>query len=291
MKQLSITVVTCLAVLTCVAGCGGSSRPARVSSLSSASSSPSSLAWPAPSTRHPTVIDLTSKTTTLQLNPRKDYVLRLPRGRALNIPTALEISGGHNVVMIGGTVNVDRPVGVMQLTDQTGTVHIEGVRFTGRHLTQGIDLSESDGAVVELEHVYFSTVYGSRTTNHAELIQSWAGPRRLLIDGLVGSTTYQGLFLLPNQHYNGPAPQLFDLRNIYIDDTRGAYALWMQTAPRVPLRLSGVYVKPNPARPQRDWWLWPKPSSGASAWAGVHAVNESPLTLARVAAKAGIGYE
>jgi hypothetical protein len=251
----------------------------------------SSLAWPAPSMRHPTVIDLTSKTTSLQLNPRVDYVLRLPRGRPLDIPTALEISGGHNVVMIGGTINVDRPVGVMQLTDQTGTVHIEGVRFTGKHLTQGIDLSEATGAVVELEHVYFSTVYGSFTTNHAELIQSWAGPRRLLIDGLVGSTTYQGLFLLPNQHYNGPAPQLFDLRNVYIDAARGAYALWLQTAPRVPLRVSDVYVTPNPQRPQRDWWLWPKPSSGATTWTGVHAVHEPPPAVARTAASAGLGYE
>lgn len=288
MKNLSVTVATCLAALACVTGCGGSNRSA--SGTRSADGSPS-LAWPAPRMRHPTVIDLTSKSTSLQLDPRTDYVLRLPRGHALDIPSALEISGGHNVVMIGGTINVERPVGVMQLTDQTGTVHIEGVRFTGRHLTQGIDLSEAKGAVVELEHVYFSTVYGSFTTNHAELIQSWAGPRRLLVDGLVGSTTYQGLFLLPNQHYNGPAPQLFDLRNVYIDDSRGAYALWLQTAPRVPLHLSGVYVRPNPQRPQRDWWLWPKPSSGARTWAGVHAVSESPFWVDRIARSAGVGYE
>jgi hypothetical protein len=239
---------------------------------------------------HATVIDLTSTSTSLQLDPSRDYVLRLPRGRPLNVPTALEISGGHNIVMVGGTINVERPVGVMQLTDQTGTVHIEGVRFTGRHLTQGIDLSEAKGATVELEHVYFSTVYGSFTTNHAELIQSWAGPRRLLIDGLTGSTTYQGLFLLPNQHYNGPAPKLFDLRNIYIDDSRGAYALWLQTSPRVPLRISGVYVTPNPQRPERAWWLWPKPSSEATTWSGVQAVRGSPLMVSRITRAAGLDY-
>jgi len=241
--------------------------------------------------RHATLIDLTNHTpTSLQLDPRRDYVLRLPRNGPLEITSALEISGGHNVVMIGGTIDVLRPVGVMQLTDQTGTVHIEGVRFTGLHLTQGIDLSEARGAVVELEHVYFATVHGSFHTNHAELIQSWAGPRRLLIDGLTGSTTYQGLFLLPNQHYNGPAPQLFDLRNVYIDASRGAYALWLQNAPRVPLRLDGVYVKPNPGRPQPDWWLWPKPSSGVGTWNGVHAVRATPPGVQEITGPAGVGY-
>jgi hypothetical protein len=237
-----------------------------------------------------TVVDLNPSSTSIRLDPQRDYVLRLPKGRPLRVPSALEISGGHNVVMVGGTIDVTRPSGVMQLTDQTGTVHIEGVRFTGKHLTQGIDLSEARGATVEFEHVYFSTVYGSFTTNHAELIQSWAGPRRLLIDGLTGSTTYQGLFLLPNQHYNGPAPELFDLRNVYIDASRGAYALWLQTSPRVPLRLSNVSVTPNPKRPQRDWWLWPKPSSGDGAWSGVRTADASPLAVARITGAAGVEY-
>jgi hypothetical protein len=44
---------------------------------------------------------------------------------------------------------------------------------------------------------------------------------------VTGSTTYQGLFLEPNQFDDGAPPTVFDLRHIDIDDAQGAYALWL----------------------------------------------------------------
>jgi hypothetical protein len=153
---------------------------------------------------------------------------------------------------------------------------------------EGIDLNEPRGAAVELENIYIDTVHGSYTTNHADLIQSWAGPSRLLVDGLMGSTQYQGFFLLPNQLDKGPAPQLFDLRNVYINDSGGAYALWLQTKPRVPLHASGVYVTPNRQRTWRGWWLWPKP--GDATWNQVQAAGASPTAIQARIARAGVNY-
>jgi hypothetical protein len=249
---------------------------------------PARLTWPVPALHDPQVIELTPGHTKLVLNLHRDYVLKLPRGRALTAPQGLSIWGGHNVVLVGGTVHVPDKSGAAQFQAQTGTIHIEGVRFSGPKLMEGIDLNEPRGATVELENIYIDTVHGSYTTNHADLIQSWAGPRRLLVDGLMGSTQYQGFFLLPNQLDKGPAPQLFDLRNVYINDSGGAYALWLQTKPRVPLRTSGVYVTPNAKRTWRGWWLWPKP--GDATWNQVQAAGASPTAIQARIARAGVNY-
>jgi hypothetical protein len=255
---------------------------------SASAPSASRPAWPAPALHHPQVIQLTPGHTKLALNLHQEYVLKLPRGRPLVAPQGLSIWGGHNVVLIGGTVYVPGQSGAASLAAQTGTIHVEGVRFTGPRLMEGIDLSEPRGATVELENLYIATVHGSYTTNHADLIQSWAGPRRLLIDGLMGATQYQGFFLLPNQQFTGPAPQLFDLRNVYINDRQGAYALWLQTTPRVPLRTSGVYVTPNPTRSWRGWWVWPKP--GDATWNQVRSAGASPSAIQARIARSGVNY-
>jgi hypothetical protein len=247
-------------------------------------------AWPAPALHDPQVIQVTSAHTNIVLNGNRDYVLKLPKGKPLEAPHGLTIAGGHNVVMTGGTVHVPDKSGAAQLEAQTGTIHIEGVRFTGPKLMEGFDLNESDKATVELENIYIDEVRGSYTTNHADLIQSWAGPGKLLIDGLWGSTNYQGFFLLPNQHYNAPPPTLFDLRNVYINDSQGGYALWLQTKPRVPLHLSNVQVTPNPARTWRGWWLWPKPSTGDATWNQVASTPTGPAATHPRIASAGINY-
>lgn len=259
MRRQSV-VAACAALALLGAGCG---KTVKVNLNPRAPA-----AWPAPVLNRPQVINLQDGKTQLRLDPHRDYLLRLPRNRELQAPGGVSITGGHDVVLSGGSVNVPDKSGALVLQQQTGVMHVQDVRFSGPHLMEGIDLDEPT-AVVQLENVDVGTVHGSFTTNHADLIQTWAGPRKLLIDGFTGSTDYQGFFLLPNQHYNGPAPQLFDLRNIYIDARRGGYALWRSTQPGFPLRLTNVYVSPNPAKPNRDLWLWPKPSTGDRSWRDV----------------------
>jgi hypothetical protein len=290
-RQLALASLSLALAGGLLSGCGaGASDPAHraFGSAPQGGATPGPVhhvAWPAPKLHHPRTIDITAQTTGLKLDPHTDYILRLPRHGAVRAPLGLRINGGHNVVMIGGTVHVPGAQRAMELVDQTGTVHVEGVRFTGSHLIEGIDLSEPHGATVQLENIEMAEVHGSYSTHHADLIQTWAGPKRLLVDGFVGSTDYQGFFLLPNQLYTGPAPKLFDLRNVAINARRGSYALWRQ--PGFPLRLSNVVVSPNPQHPQRDYWLWPKPSTGDRSWTRVRrgtdprlrrAVNDSDLS-------------
>lgn len=282
-------MVAIVAAIVVIAGGGGSSRPHGAGG-GIARSHVTKPAWPVPPLNHPQVIQLTSANAgSLRLDGTKDYKLVLPKHGALQAPNGLRIAGGHNVVIVGGTINIPVRTGAGELQDQSGTIHLEGVRFTGSQLMEGLDLQEPQ-ATVELENVYFPTVHGSYTTNHADLIQAWAGPKRLLIDGLYGTTQYQGFFLLPNQHYSGPAPQQFDLRNIYINDTGGAYALWLQSTPHVPLHVQNVTVTPNATRTWRGWWLMPKPFNGDTTWSQVKAAASAPASLTRMISRAGLGY-
>src|SRR3712207_8411972 len=42
----------------------------------------------------------------------------------------------------------------------------------------------------------------------------------------------------------------------------GGYALWRESGNPYPVFVEDVHVRPNPAKPSRNWWLWPKPSTG-----------------------------
>jgi hypothetical protein len=231
-------------------------------------------AWDEPVLDDPITIQLSPTNFDMSLNQSQDYILQCPPGGLL-IPNALNIAGGHNVVLQNCDVELSNPDWAAKFSDQSGTLWIEGVHFGGSQLTGGIQFQEP-GATVVMRDVLFDTVYGSQSTNHAELIQTWAGPARLLIDGLTGSTTYQGLFLLPNQYDNGPPPTVVDLRHIDIDDSQGAYALWLGDVTGSPLddasgailtwNVEDVYVVPEPTRTWPGWWLWPQPSTGDPTW-------------------------
>lgn len=208
----------------------------------------------------------------LRLADDRDYVLQLPCS-PVEVEGGLRISGGRNVVLVGGTVVLpedEDPARGLYLVDQTGTVHIEGLHLTG-NLSEGINLSQSKGAAVHLVNVRVDVVRGSKETNHADLLQTWAGPRELTIDGFVGETEYQGFFLLPNQHYDGPPPERFSLSNIHITMGEDAgYALWTERGrPDYPVEVDRVWLTPSVDKPQDDL-LWPKPSvTDDQTWSGV----------------------
>jgi hypothetical protein len=231
-----------------------------------------SSAWDEPALVDPTVITLSSTNYSLALPQNKDYILQCPNG-PINLPWTLSVWGGHNVVIQHCDFEVNDNW-VAYLHNTTGTLWVDDVHFGGTNLAGGVQLQEP-GATVVMRDVLFDTVYGSYTTNHAELVQTWSGPSRFLIDGLTGATTYQGLFLLPNQWDNTTVETQWDFRNIDIDDSQGAYALWVgDQNGAFPLNLQSVYVVPNPARTWRGWWLWgfngqDSNTPGQGTWANV----------------------
>ncbi len=237
-------------------------------------------AWDRPTLVDPTTIIVNASHNNLVLDQSKDYILKLTPG-VDSMRIGLSVWGGHNVVIDGGHLNITGRSGAMELKNQSGTIWTHDLHISGGSgLMEGIDLQEPvKGATVVLRDVLIDKVHGSFTTNHADLIQTWAGPSRLLIDGFTGTTGYQGFFLLPNQWYKGPSPKIFDLRNIEINDSHGAYALWVsdQHGP-FPLNVENVVVQANAARTWRGWWLWgfrgqDSNAPGQGTWASVTATK------------------
>jgi hypothetical protein len=223
-------------------------------------------------------VRVTRSNQSLKLDRTRDYIVELP-DHPLVGPGGFAIQGGNDVVLIGGEIEVpwqgeDPPNNYgrgLYLLNQTGTVHVEGLYLHGDDLSEGIDLGQSLGAVVQLQNIRIEGIH-ARTVDprtgvplgtHPDLIQTWGGPRRLLVDGLTGTTDYQGFFLNPNELYSGPAPELMDFRNVDITGLEhSAYLLWK--VGDWPLHTSNVWLQPRPGRGPAQT-LWPN----ASTWSGV----------------------
>ena len=195
---------------------------------------PGPLSWPPPALDRPIEIQVTEDRSQLELRPDSDYVVTMPKDAPLRAPGGLIIVGGRNVHLIAGAIEVpsmesspdpkDRRG--LYLKGQTGVVHVEGLSIDGADLTDGINLDQSADATVQFENVLVGTCHGSESGFHADVLQTWDGPNELRVDGLVGATTYQGLFLSP-MTFGTREPRLFDLRRICIVAETGAhYLLW-----------------------------------------------------------------
>ncbi|MBO1750638.1 hypothetical protein J4G33_02340 [Actinotalea sp. BY-33] len=252
------------------------------------------LSWAPPTLTDPITIDVTSANRDLRLAPGQDYVLRMP-STPLSGAGGLIVNGGDDVVLIGGEITIPSGVGTVEganrglyLRDQTGTVHVEGLRISGAGLGEGINLSQPHGAVVQLQNIRVETVHGSQAGHHADVIQTWNGPRELRVDGLSGATTYQGLFLLPQQH-GAVQPQRMDLRRVDLRGTSASgYMVWRDSL-SWPLTLSDVWVQPS-STGSPDTYLWPRGSgAGTQAWPSV-AVGVPPGGQFVPSGLAGTGY-
>jgi hypothetical protein len=149
---------------------------------------------------------------------------------------------------------------------------VSNLRIRGP-LSEGIDLSQKKKAAVVLRSIAIDPVHGSKDTNHADLLQTWAGPDRLVVDGLTGTSDFQGIFLQPADTWDGPDPRFLVLRHIDMDVSKGIYALSSFAHGAYPVLGDDITVKYNPARPSRDQWLWPKPSTGDTTWAKVVGIG------------------
>jgi hypothetical protein len=243
----------------------------------------SKLLWPPPALNDPVTVSAASASGSganphqLNLSPARDYLVRMPPGA---LEGGLTIKGGHNVVLIGGAIDVPMQPGNppsidsrrgLYLKDQTGTAHVEGLLIGGEDLSEGIDLSESSGAVVQIENVRVEGVHARDEShfsdNHPDVLQTWAGPAALRVDRLSGSTDYQGFFLAPNQF--GSQPTLLqvtlsnvDLRPITTAEYCSCLLLWQ--AGSFPISSTNVWLIPHTPTSFLHS-LWPSPAP----WAGV----------------------
>lgn len=180
-----------------------------------------------------TVLELTTDRTWYPLDEETDYVLKLPAGAYAR--GGLTIDGGRHITLIGGHIWVPEtgatelgPRRGLLLLNQRGTVHVEGLQIDGPGLSEGIQMGQPYGATVQLQNIYVGQVRARDkvgfTDNHPDVVQTWAGPRRLLVDRLSGSTDFQGLFLNPTSpacatslcRPSTESQRTWDLRNIDI---------------------------------------------------------------------------
>jgi hypothetical protein len=197
-------------------------------STTSSGTATAGFTWAAPAEVSPTTLRLTDQMGSLVLNTSRDYVLACPASGIWHNAKGFDVTGGRTVIFENCTVDVGagnagaRRGGYLKV----GThLFMQNVTFeaSGSSLTEGVDLA-GDTNTDTLQGITFAgTLAGSYKTNHADCVQSWAGPSVLQVDGLTCTSGYQGMFLLPDQH-SSIVVSNWDLRNVSI--TAKAYALW-----------------------------------------------------------------
>ncbi|MGE3795122.1 MAG: hypothetical protein AB7I38_14505 [Dehalococcoidia bacterium] len=272
-----------------------SSSTAPTSSSPTPSGSIGTLAWKPPALTNPTTITPTDEQGKITLSAGKDYIIKLPTDRPWRNSRGLWVEGGRNVVIIGGQVDVGdgyfnggtgpgvQANGYVRraayFLSQTGTVHLEGVRFTASSgaLSEGINISAAL-AKVQIQNVAISTpLVGTKAANHADALQSWNGPTTLLVDGFTATTGYQGMFLNPHDTSSASVvTEGWQLRNVEIIGTAAAkYILWRVKPPQ-SIATVNVYTSGGLG----NW-------NGATDWPGVKHGVRAPAPFATTA---GPGY-
>jgi hypothetical protein len=240
------------------------------------------LAWAPPSLVDPQTIDVPDSVQHLALSHSRDYVLKLPAGGRTG---ALWIDGGHNVVLIGGQITIpssanqvdngedDTDTGIY-IDGATGTVHIEGVLITGQPnvMFDGIDVN-APLATIQIENVRVDNVWGSDTTEHADVIQTWGGFKNLRIDHLTANGDYQGLTIEPDLGSEGTA----DIRNVDLTldpppaalastTVGGGHMIWLTAGSgscdaAASIELSNVYIRSERRGLGGSAIVWPQATS------------------------------
>ena len=223
----AVVVALVLAVLTWSRDEGaGTAEPAPGQDDTMADVDPGArLSWAAPELDNPTVVDVTTEDTSIELEDDRDYVIVLPED-GLESDGGLALKGGNDVVLMGGRIIAEERA--LYLIDQTGTMHVEGLSIGGEGLAEGINLDQRKGAVVQLQNIHVDMVTGEEDGDHADLLQVWAGPEVLRIDGFTGNTGYQGFFLLPHQ-FGDVDTRDWDFRRVVLTGNEdSAYLMWTE---------------------------------------------------------------
>lgn len=172
----------------------------------------------------------------LNLDVTKDYRVNLG---STPYAQALTLSGGRNIVLIGGEINIpnqgDNPSIAsrtgLKIKNSTGTVHIEGLLIRGDDLSEGIQL-ECKQAHVRLQNIRVENMHARDqvgfSDNHPDLVQPYGGYASLKVDGFTASTPYQGVFLKPDNNTGPLGPTVLKRVNIKGDPTANYGALWLE---------------------------------------------------------------
>src|SRR5690606_33845333 len=122
----------------------------------------------------------------------------------------IAIVGGHNVVIIGGHIEIPMQSGSppsissrrgLLIRDVTGTIHIEGLLLNGVDLSEAIQIDSQD-AIIQLQNIRAEDVHARDqvgfTDNHSDCVQPYGGYAVLRVYNFTCRTDYQGFYLAPD---------------------------------------------------------------------------------------------
>jgi hypothetical protein len=246
--------------LTAVArdAAGNSTSTSRTVSVSNGAGSGSSgpaLTWAPPSLSNPITINVTNANKLLYLDTTKDYRLNITE--KLTGRPGLWIEGGHNVVVVGGHIEMNT-AGTSSYWDRTavkvrfstGVVHLEGLLIDGAYLSDGI-AAAAPSATLQVENVRVDYAHATGD-EHPDCLQAQAGVGALRIDRFSCRSELQGFFLDDTPAAVGPC----DIRNTDIVGKPGKYLLW-QTSKNFPISLSNVWVYTGSPWSDFGYWVYP----------------------------------
>ena len=199
--------------------------------------------------KKPKTIRLGKGATRTKLAANKDYIIKLPKGNKTGFT---EINGGRNILIDGGSIvmrgrGADHQRRAIYIKDATGTVRIQNVtiRERGRGGIDAIAIS-APKAVVQLINLKVEGIGGSYSGFHGDIVQPFGGVRRLVIRGLTGSTSYQGLYLVETGGRIGSV----DMQNVDLSyrenkKDRTTIMLWFDGCSSYPVRMRNVYIRPR----------------------------------------------
>ncbi len=216
------------------------------------------LTWAPPTLSSPITVTLSNSNKNAKLDPTKDYIVKL--SGKITGTGSVNISGGRNVVLIGGEINHTETGGPannpgkdqlgLTLKNWTGTMHVEGLYISGTTLGEGIDVdTRSPGAILQLQNIRVDTVKGTQATNHADIVQNWGGPTVYRIDRLTGSTSYQGFMVQPIQFDSAMLTKEMDFRNINVTGANTGYKFFRASGVE-KITFTNVYFQPSSPNPK-----------------------------------------
>jgi hypothetical protein len=210
------------------------------------------------------------------LDQARDYILKMPSTPVRpGSDGGIWISGGHNIVLIGGELDFDGVVNTgssekegraVTILGTTGTVHIEGLWAHGDGLVEGVQ-GFAPQATLQLENCRFDHLHTTGAALHSDLVQ-WNDGGDLRINRFTGSSEYQGIF---RANHSGMATiSAANLVGLPGSADPSPRLLWQGSA--LPMTLDNVWVSPRPGQ-----------SPGMAVWPDIYAD-------ASVAAMLGSGY-
>ena len=220
----------------------------------------------------------------LALSALKDWTVKLPPEP---LEGGLDINGGHNVIIIGGEIDLPTPcatdgnvchgINISRNSNSTGEGYIEGVLIRNpdpshsRYTGDGIDVNTSATANVTLQNVRIEGIDGcdaNGNSAHADVFQPYGANGAVLhVDHLTGTTDFQGMEINPDTA--APSSGVYKNVNIRVlsnphSGCAGAvgnhYVWWLtagnDTCATYPITLTNVFAG-EPASSLQHNAIWP----------------------------------